>query len=48
MALTPDGFIGPRQSGTSAGALTADELRERLGLNADVSTAQVEALLEAS
>ena len=48
MAVNPRGFIGPRQSGGSTGALTADELRERLGLNADVSTAQVEALLEAS
>ena len=46
MAVNPDGFIGPRQSGGLTGALTADQLRERLGLNADVPTDQVEALLE--
>ena len=49
MAVTPDGFIGPRQSGDLGGrADGAEELRERLGLNADVPTAQVEALLETS
>ena len=48
MAVNPGGFIGPRQSGGSTGALTADDLRERLRIPTDVPIAQVEALLEAA
>ena len=48
MAMIADGFVGPRQSGGSTGALTAEDLRERLRIPSDVPIAQVEALLEAA
>ena len=46
MAVIADGFVGPRQSGGSTGALTAEDLRKRLRIPGDVPIAQVEALLE--
>ena len=49
MAVAPGGgFVGPRQSGGSTSALTAEDLRERLRIPSDVPIAQVEALLEAA
>ena len=49
VAVAPGGgFVGPRQSGGSASALTAEDLRARLRIPSDVPIAQVEALLEAA
>ena len=48
MAVAPGGFVGPRQSGGPAGALTADDLRARLRIPADIPIAQIEGLLSAA